>query len=84
MREIVTTEAKYAGDFSVALTFSDGHCSLVNVGDWIRRNPHPQYNRFLDERKFKTFYIDHTGNVAWGKNRDLSFPLSELYAGQID
>ena len=44
-----------AGNLSVLLTFSDNTTQLVNVGDFIRRNPHPQYNKYLDPRKFKHF-----------------------------
>lgn len=80
---LAMTSATYAGNLSVTMTFNDGHQSTVNFGDWIRQHPHPQYNRFLDEKKFRAFYIDHTGNIAWGKNRDLSFPLIELYEGAI-
>lgn len=71
-----------AGNLSVLLTFSDNTTQLVNVGDFIRRNPHPQYNKYLDPRKFKRFTIDN-GNIVWGKNWDLMFPIEQLHAGNI-
>ena len=71
-----------AGNLSVLLTFSDNTTQLVNVGDFIRRNPHPQYNNYLDRRKFKRFTIDN-GNIVWGKNWDLMFPIEQRHAGNI-
>lgn len=84
MKTLMMTDAKYAGNLSVLMTFNDGHSTTINFGEWIRKHPHPQYNRFLDEKKFKSFYIDHTGNIAWGKGRDLYFPIADLYDGRVD
>ena len=47
-----------------------------------RRHPHPQYNKYLDPRKFNRFTIDN-GNVVWGKNWDLIFPIEQLHSGVI-
>ena len=84
MNRMTIHQAQYLGGLTVALSFQDGHRSIIDVGDWIRQHPHPQYDRFLDEKKFKQFYIDHTGNIAWGKSRDLCFPIEELYDGKIE
>jgi len=56
---------------------------VVNVGDFIRQFPHPQYNKYLDERKFRQFKIED-GNIVWGKNWDLIFPIEQLYRGHIE
>lgn len=37
----------------------------------------------INEKSFKKFYIDDMGNIAWGKNRDLYFPIDELHDGTI-
>ena len=76
-------EARYAGDFKVTLKFNDGVVILLDVGSWIKKNPHPQYNRYLDEKKFKKFFLDDMGNIAWSKNRDLYFPIEQLHEGYI-
>jgi len=67
---------------SVNLLFGDQTTRRVNIGDFIRRHPHPQYNKYLDERKFSRFTIEN-GNGVWGKNWDLMFPIEELHAGII-
>ena len=82
MSKLYITQAKDAGNLSVNLWFSDNTMQTINVGDFIRRHPHPQYNKYLDERKFNRFNIEN-GNIVWGKNWDLMFPIEELHAGFI-
>jgi hypothetical protein len=65
-----------------AFTFNDNTTKTVDVGDFIRRHPHPQYNKYLDPRKFSRFKIEN-GNIVWGRNWDLVFPVEQLYEGII-
>ena len=48
----------------------------------IRKHPHPQYNKYLDPDLFRTFVIDD-GNVVWGDDWDLIFPVENLYSGSV-
>ena len=75
--------AKYVAPLSVELQFSDGTVKIVDIGSFIKAHPHPQYNSYLDEKKFKRFKIE-IGNIVWGKNWDLVFPISALYNGKCD
>ena len=75
--------AKYVAPLSVELQFSDGTVKIVDIGSFIKAHPHPQYNSYLDEKKFKRFKIE-MGNIFWGKNWDLVFPISALYNGKCD
>ena len=75
--------AKYVNPLSVEIEFSDGEVRLIDVGDFIKRHPHPQYNSYLNEKKFKKFKIEF-GNIVWGKNWDLIFPLESLYQGTCE
>ena len=75
--------AKYVAPLSVELQFSDGTVKIVDIGSFIKAHPHPQYNSYLDEKKFKRFKIE-MGNIVWGKNWDLVFPISALYNGKCD
>lgn len=83
MKYLKIDKAEYIGDLKVSLFFNDGVEVQIDFGSWIRENPHPQYNRYLNEKNFKKFYIDEMGNIAWGKNRDLYFPIDELHEGHI-
>ena len=82
MERLYITKAENMGNLTVSLTFSDNTVQTVDRGDLIRRQPHPQYNKYLDPRKFSRFTIDN-GNIVWGKNWDLIFPVEHLYAGRL-
>ena len=83
MKTLRIIQAKPTANLSVELVFNDNSRQNINVGAFIKAHPHPQYNRYLDEKNFKKFYIDDMGNIAWGKNRDLYFPIDELHNGRI-
>ncbi len=82
MERLFITKAENRGNLTVSLTFSDNSVRTVDIGDFIRRHPHPQYNKYLDPRKFSRFTIEN-GNIVWGKNWDLIFPVEHLYAGRL-
>ena len=76
-------KATDAGGLRIQLVFNDGGSSIADIGDFIRRHPHPQYNKYLDPKKFRTFTIEG-GNVVWGRNWDLIFPVEQLRAGYLE
>lgn len=78
MRSIVS--AKYVAPLKVELHFNDDTVKTIDVGAFIKKHPHPQYNSYLNESKFKKFKIEF-GNIVWGKNWDLIFPIDKLYTG---
>ena len=82
MDRIFVIKAENAGYLTVILTFSDNTVQTVDIGDFIRRHPHPQYNKYLNPQKFSRFTIEN-GNIVWGKNWDLIFPVEQLYAGVV-
>ena len=82
MEVIKVIEVIDIGECKIQITFNDFEQRKVDIGDFIRRHPHPQYNKYLDPKKFKKFFIEN-GNVVWGKNWDLIFPIEQLYAGEL-
>jgi hypothetical protein len=82
MERLYIIKAEDKGNLTVSLTFSDNTVRTVDIGDFIRRHPHPQYNKYLDPRKFSRFTIEN-GNIVWGKNWDMIFPVAHLYAGRL-
>ena len=83
MSRLCIIGAKDAGNCMVDLQFSDQTTRRVDIGDFIRRHPHPQYNKYLDPRNFRRFEIED-GNIVWGKSWDLVFPVEQLHAGVIE
>lgn len=82
MDKLFIINAKDVGNLMVCLTFSDESVQTVDIGEFIRKNPHPQYNKYLDCKKFRNFTIQN-GNIVWGKNWDLIFPIEQLYTGSL-
>jgi hypothetical protein len=75
-------QADFAGAYCVSLTFSDGIQKKVNFGNFLKKSMHPTIRSYLDEKKFRMFTVEN-GNIVWGKNLDLIFPLEQLYEGKI-
>ena len=75
-------KAEYAGDHKVKLFFSDKKQRTVDFGEFILSSSYSVFNQYKDLKKFKKFKIEN-GNIVWGKNWDLIFPLEQLYEGQI-
>lgn len=73
----------YEGNYTVRVLFNDGTAQVVDFGPFLLERPHPQYNKYLEIDKFKTFSVD-MGNLVWGENWDLIFPVEQLYKGQIN
>ena len=76
-------DAVYTGGLSLSLTFSDGIVRVVDFESFIKKYPQPQYDRYLDPDCFQTFSIEN-GNVVWGKDWDMIFPVEDLYNGHLD
>ncbi len=70
-------------NITVRLCFSDHTEKIIDIGDFITKHPHPQYNKYLEWKNFKKVAIEN-GNVVWGKNWDLMFPIEQLYIGKIE
>lgn len=58
--------ARYVAPLKVELHFNDDTVKTIDVGAFIRNHPHPQYNSYLNENKFKKFKIEF-GNIVWEK-----------------
>lgn len=79
---LFVVDAKDTGNLCVKLTFNDGHQSVVDIGTFIREHPHPQYNKYLNPSEFSKFQVEQ-GNVVWGEDWDLIFPVENLYVGKV-
>jgi len=75
-------KAEYAGDHKVKLFFSDRTQRVVDFGDFILGSTYQVFNQYKDLKKFRKFKIEN-GNILWGKDWDLIFPLEQLYKGKI-
>jgi len=83
METITVTKANYLKDYTIELVFSDNTSQNVDFSIFFSTHSHPQYNKYKDIKKFKDFNIED-GNVVWGKNWDLIFPIHQLYQGKVN
>ncbi len=82
MDTISIKEAKYLNDFKIEILFNDNKRRIVDFGTFLNSHSHPQFNKYKQPEYFKRFKIEN-GNVVWGKDWDMVFPIYELYQGKI-
>ncbi|MDR0792710.1 MAG: DUF2442 domain-containing protein [Chitinophagaceae bacterium] len=75
-------KANYLHGYTIRLYFNDGLQKDVDFGTFLKKRSHPQWDKYNDPEIFKTFKIEN-GNIVWGKNWDLVFPLNKLRKGKI-
>lgn len=67
-------------DLTVDVVFNDGTHQHVDVGAFVRKHPHPQYDKYLKPANFKKCKLQY-GNIFWGN--DLEFHIQDLYENAI-
>ena len=50
---------------------------------FLETHSHPQFNKYKKINNFKKFKIEN-GNVVWGKDWDMIFPVFDLYNGLLN
>ena len=68
-------------NLTVDLLFNDNTSQHIDIGEFIRKRPHPQYNKYLIPANFRKCRLED-GNIIWGN--DLEFHIDELYEGKIN
>nr|WP_295931160.1 DUF2442 domain-containing protein [uncultured Dyadobacter sp.] len=74
--------AKYLSDYKILINFSDHTSRAVDFADFLLNNFHPQYDKYKQLTHFRRFKIEN-GNIVWGNDWDLIFPVDQLHAGLI-
>lgn len=74
--------AEYLSEYKILVKFNDNKQQVVDFGDFLRNNPHPQHDKYLDHKKFQQFKIEN-GTIVWGEDWDMIFPVEQLHAGHI-
>jgi hypothetical protein len=82
MKTIFIIDAKHKGNHKLEIVFNDNKKTTVNFESFLKTHRHPQFNKYKKVENFKKFKIEN-GNIIWGRNWDMIFPLHELYEGKI-
>ena len=83
MKAISIIEAKYTAAFKLEIVFNDNKKKVVDFSSFLQAHNHPQFNKYKKEENFKRFKIEN-GNVVWGKDWDMIFPVYDLYKGKVN
>ena len=83
MSSISVKNADFLHDNILSITFTNGHVQEVDFSNFLNASSTPTYMReYKSEDNFKKFKIEN-GNVVWGDDWDLIFPIPQLYIGKI-
>ena len=80
--KITIESAQYISGYKLEIKFSNNTVNIVDFELFLLNNPHPQWNTYKKIENFKQFKIEN-GNVVWGKDWDLIFPIDQLLKGKI-
>lgn len=81
--KLYIVKAQYRGGLRVELTFNDNFSRIVDFSPFLKNHPHPQYDKHQDPKHFQEFEIEY-GNIVWGKDWDLVFPIQSPYSGNLE
>ena len=83
MKTISVKEANYIDNFLLEIVFNDNKKNVIDFGVYLETHSHPQFNKYKKINNFKKFKIEN-GNVVWGKDWDMIFPVFDLYNGFLN
>jgi uncharacterized protein DUF2442 len=83
MKAISVSSAAYIDEYKLEVVFNDNQKRVVDFGSFLNTHSHPQYNKYKKQDNFKKFKIEN-GNIVWGKDWDMIFPVYDLYQGKIE
>lgn len=82
MKTISIIKATHTTEYKIKLIFNDKSERVIDFGKFFASHSHPQYNKYKNPILFKKFKIE-MGNIVWGKDWDLIFPVYNLFKGKI-
>lgn len=83
MKTISVKEAKYIDGLKLEILFNDNKKNVIDFSAFFKTHSHVQFNKYKEPQNFKKFTIEN-GNLVWGKDWDMIFPVYDLYKGKIN
>ena len=75
--------ATYLDGYRLSIMFNNGKNKVVDFSHFLENNRKEVFSKYKDVSNFKKFKIED-GNLVWGRNWDLIFPIDNLYKGRIE
>jgi hypothetical protein len=74
--------ADYVSEYKILIKFYDATEQVIDFESFLESNPRPQHDKYKELSQFRKFRIER-GNIVWGEDWDLIFPIEQLHAGQL-
>ena len=82
METISVINARHLHDYLIEVTFSDRTSQIIDFKQQLDRLRVPEYTKYREMQHFKSFEIEN-GNLVWGEDWDLIFPVDQLYENKL-
>ncbi|MEO7530275.1 MAG: hypothetical protein ABIS69_02655 [Sediminibacterium sp.] len=79
--KLAVVKAVYLKGFEVLLYFNNGEQRIVNFLPFFSKLS-GAYVKYSQLKFFRKFLVEN-GNIFWGENEDVIFPVSTLYSGNF-
>lgn len=80
-QSLIILKAAYLKNYELLLYFSNGEQRIVNFISSMSALS-GDYAKYLLPQNFKKFIVKN-GNVYWGKNEDVIFPVNDLFSSNF-
>ncbi len=80
---ITIKSAKYIRDFMIALTFTNSETKLFDFLPIFQKYVKGVNIKYFAPQNFRKFIVKN-GNIYWGKNEDIIFPVSKFLEDHWD
>jgi hypothetical protein len=77
-KDLSIIKANFLVDYNVLLSFSNGKQKIINFQPLFLKYAKGHYSKYLSQTLFAKFQVVN-GNIFWGKNEDIIFPVSFVY-----
>jgi len=74
---VAIASARFVHDFSIAITLPTGQTRLINFLPLFQKYVKGENLKYYAPDRFNKFIIKN-GNIYWGRNEDVIFPVSIL------
>lgn len=72
------TKAFFISEHNVLLSFSNNKQKIINFKPLFSKYAKGYYAKYSSKINFRRFKVAN-GNISWGENEDIIFPVSFLY-----
>ena len=71
-------EAVYLRKYEILILFNNNRMKVIDFASAIAKYAKGDYSIYSGKKYFSKFHIED-GNIVWGKNWDLIFPVQDVF-----